>query len=102
MKTWLAPTSLMVLLVLGCGGEGGIGEITAAIGSDQQVLKEVQAAANSFAGNAGDCQAVSANYGDMKRKLDEAAGRIQTSSGRTTLQSLRRQAKTIADACGVQ
>jgi hypothetical protein len=33
-------------------------------------------------------------------KLDQVEGSLQTAAGRTTLESLKKQVRTIGDACG--
>jgi hypothetical protein len=33
-------------------------------------------------------------------KLEEAEGKVQTAVGRTTLENLRKQVRTIGEACG--
>jgi hypothetical protein len=36
---------------------------------------------------------------EANRKIEEAAGRIQTAAGRTTLDALRAQVRRVAELC---
>jgi len=99
-------SGLMILLVsalIGCGGEGGIGEEQVGeVVSDASLMKEATAAANDIIRNQTDCEAVKSNVGDVNEKLDTIATQIQTSTAETSLAALRRQVSTIADACGAR
>jgi hypothetical protein len=75
------------------GGQSG------AIGSDTETLKEANAAASEVAGSAGDCDAVKRALPNAERALSDAAGKVQTATGRQVLDSLQKQVKTVADAC---
>jgi hypothetical protein len=67
--------------------------------ADTQVLEEAAAAANNVVRNASDCDAVKAALPETKRKLEEADKRVRTMTGRASLDSLKRQVTTVADAC---
>jgi hypothetical protein len=88
-----------------CGGGssqpqgGGIGAQTGAITSDTEVMREAQGAANELVRNAQDCDAVKAALPEVNRKLDEAASKIKTSTGQTTLAAVRSRVSAIAQAC---
>ena len=94
--------ALLILVALplaaACGGEG-LGDSVGQAGGDTRVLKEAQGAANEVIRNATDCAAARAAYPEAERKLDAADQAIQTTTGKVTLQTLRRQVKTIIDAC---
>jgi hypothetical protein len=102
MKLGACLFTLLILTTLSCGDkdEGALGEQAAGVVSDSRVLQEAQDAANQIIRNQTDCEAVKANLADVNRKLDEAAGKVKTSTGRTTLETLKKQVKTIAEACG--
>lgn len=91
--TWMA----------GCGGEGSVGEEQVGdVVSDTSLMRDASAAANGIIRNQTDCEAVKANLADVRQKLDGIEARIQTATARTTLDSLRRQVRTIAEACGAR
>lgn len=95
--------SAAFLITSGCGGEGGVGEeqVGEAV-SDTSLMRDATAAANGIIRNQTDCDAVSSNLRDVNEKLDAIDAQIQTAAGRTSLDALRRQVKTIADACGAR
>jgi len=90
---------LVLPLAAACSGGTDLGESAGQAGSDTKVVKEAQAAANEVIRNATDCAAARAAWPAAERKLDEADQAIQTATGRTTLEMLRKQAKTIVDNC---
>lgn len=95
---WLALASW---LVCGCGDSPDIGEQTGEAITDTRVMKEATAAANEVIRNATDCDTVKRVASDVYRRLDEAASRIQTTTGQTSIDSLRAQVKRVTDTCGV-
>ena len=95
--------SLTLTGMIGCGGEGGVGEEQVTdVASDTSLMRDATAAANGIIRNQTDCEAVKANLADVRQKLDGIEARIQTATARTTLDSLRRQVRTIAEACGAR
>lgn len=92
---------LLTLPLIAACGDGGtdLGAAAGKAGSDTKVVKEAQAAANKVIRNATDCAAARAAWPEAERKLDEADKAIQTATGRTTLEMLRKQAKTVVDNC---
>ena len=80
-------------------GKGDLGKDTAKVVSDTNVLEEASAAANAVVRNAGDCDAVKAALPEATRKLEEAEGKVQTVTGRETLNALRVRMKGIAETC---
>ena len=88
------------LALVGCGGPKGTDEMVSGTVSDRQALAEAESAANEVVRSAGDCDAVNAAFSSAVSKLDEVSGRIQTAVGRTTLENLRKQVRTIGEACG--
>ena len=104
-------TRSMVFLILtglssaGCGGGGSGSEAEVAdevvsVVSDIDAMKEATTAANRIIRNAADCTFVQENIKDVNQSLDEIGTKVQTGAGRTSLQSLQKQVKTIAEACG--
>ena len=79
--------------------ESKLGKDTGNLVADTKVLEEAAAAANDVVRNASDCDAVKAVLPETRRKLAEADKRVRTMTGRASLDSLKRQVATVADAC---
>lgn len=102
MNKMNALAVLAALSVLGCSGSKGADEAVSDTVSDTRALAEAESAANEIVRNATDCDAVTRSYSDVTAKLDEVEGRIQTAVGRTTLETLKKQVRTIGEACGAR
>ena len=76
-----------------------IGQQTADITSDTRVLADAQAAVNEVIRNQDDCEAARPAIPRANEELDKAAGLVRTTTGRTTLDGLRAQVRTIAQNC---
>jgi hypothetical protein len=82
---------------------GALGEQAGAIGADTQTIRTAQAAANEVVRNAGDCPAVNQAMPAAEQAIDAASGKIQTTAGQQSLDTMRKQIRTVAEACvGVQ
>jgi hypothetical protein len=79
--------------------QGKLGRDAANVVSDTNVLEEASAAAGTVVRNAGDCDAVKAALPEANRKLDEAAERVRTVTGRETLNALRTRVRNVAEMC---
>jgi len=90
---------LTLPLAAACSGGSDLGESAGQAGGDTRVVKEAQAAVNEVIRNTTDCAAARAAWPEAQRKLDEADKAVQTATGRTTLQMLRKQARTVIDNC---
>ncbi len=103
MRTSALVVFSALWLAAGCSGGGGKDEtgVSQAVG-DTQLVREAQGAANELLRSASDCAAVEASYRNVSAKLDEVESRLQTETGRTTLETLRKQVGTVAEACGVR
>ncbi len=97
MKSIL-PLVVLLLPLVACQGQSPEGQATD-IAADNQILKEANAAASAVVQAAGDCAAVKAAIDEANRKLDEAERQVRTPVGRTTINTLKKQVRTIADAC---
>jgi outer membrane murein-binding lipoprotein Lpp len=96
----IAAAVLASLAFMGCTGPKSADEAVSDVVSDRQLLAEAESAANEVVRSAGDCDAVNAAFSSAMAKLDETEGKVQTAVGRTTLESLRKQVRTIGEACG--
>ena len=100
----LALAVLLVPLALvacqkGPEKESGLGEQVASAAADTRVLKDVQEAANAVLRSADDCEAAKAALPEANRRMDEAASKLTTATGRTTLDALRTQVATVSRNC---
>jgi hypothetical protein len=107
-REWPGALALATLFAVGCGGgatqkaeppKGGLGEQVGDTAFDTQVMKEANDAAGSVVRVAADCDAVKAALPEANRRLDEAAGKLRTATGRTSLDAIRKQVKAAAEAC---
>lgn len=78
---------------------GNIGTSAANIAMDSAAMRDANLAAGDVIRATGDCETVKAGAPEALRKLDEIAGRIRTPGGKTSLESLRKQVTTAAEAC---
>jgi hypothetical protein len=76
-----------------------IGQDTANIVSDTNVMEEAEAAANSVIRNASDCDAVKATLPEADQKLAEASTKIRTQAGQVALQTLKTQVQRVRELC---
>ena len=102
MKIGACLFAVILLVTSSCsdGNEGGLGQQAGEAITDTRVLEEAQDAANQIIRNQTDCESVKANIAEANRKLDEAARKVQTVTGRTTLDALKKQVRNIAETCG--
>ena len=78
----------------------GLGESVGDAGADTRVLREANAAAGDIIRASADCDAARPLGEPTKKKLDELTPQLQTPTGRTSMDSLKRQVQNIIDACG--
>ena len=102
-RAWI----VLVGALVACGGikqeedrQKDIGQQTADIASDKQVLGDASAAVNDLIRVQDDCEAARPLIPKAQAAVDQAAGRVRTVTGRTTLDGLRNQVRTIATTCG--
>lgn len=76
-----------------------IGDQTARIANDTRVLQDAQPSVNEVVRNAPDCEMAKASMAEANRRLEEAAGKVQTATGRTTLEAMRQQVRRVAELC---
>ena len=103
-RAWIV---IVAAALAACGGikeaeerQKDIGQQTADITSDTQVLAAASAAVNDLIRVQDDCDAARPLIPGANAELDKAAGRVRTVTGRTTLDGLKSQVRTIASACG--
>jgi len=98
---------VLVVALAACGGvkdaenrEKDIGQQTADISSDTRVLGDASAAVNAVIRVQDDCEAARPLIPAATEALATAAERVRTVTGRTTLDGLKSQLRTIAQNCG--
>lgn len=89
-----------------CGGvkqeqerQKDIGQQTADITSDTRVLEDASAAVNEVIRNQDNCDVARPAIVKANAELEKAEGRIRTITGRTTLDGLKSQVRTISNNC---
>ena len=94
-------------VIAACGGikdaedrQKDIGQQTSDITSDTRTLEDASAAVNELLRVQDDCDAARPLIPKANAALDTASGRVRTVTGRTTLDGLKSQVRTIASACG--
>ena len=76
-----------------------IGQTTADITSDTRVLESAQSAVNEVVRSQDDCAAARAAIPGAKEAIDTAADRVRTAAGRSTLDMLRSQLRSVEQNC---
>lgn len=77
----------------------GIGAQVKAMEQDINTMAEAQAAANDVIRAAGDCDAARPLIPAANARLDEAQRKVQTATGRTTLEALRKKVREVSENC---
>ena len=97
---------VVAVALAGCGAvkdeksrQKDIGQQTADITSDTQVLGDASAAVNDVIRVQDDCEAARPLIPKANAALDTASARIRTVTGKTTLDGLKSQVRTIAQSC---
>jgi hypothetical protein len=100
-----AALALAALAACGLGAPkpspspSGIGAQVKAMEQDLVFIAEANAAANDVIRAAGDCDAARPLIPAATARLDEAARKVQTGSGKQTLEALRKKVRDVADNC---
>ncbi len=104
-RAWIV---IAVAVLAACGGikqeeerQKSLGQQTADITSDTKTLEDASAAVNEVIRVQDDCEAAKPLIPRANAALETATARVRTVTGRTTLDGLRNQVRTIASACGV-
>ena len=102
-RVWI----LVAEVLAGCGPvkdaenrQKDIGQQTADISSDTRVLGDASAAVNAVIRVQDDCEAARPLIPAANDALETAAARVRTVTGRTTLDGLKSQLRTISQTCG--
>jgi len=97
---------VLAVALAGCGAvkdeekrQENIGQQTADISSDTRVLREASAAVNDVIRVQDDCDAARPLIPKANAALETASARVRTVTGRTTLDGLKNQLRTIAQNC---
>jgi hypothetical protein len=96
-----------VTLAAACGGgkpepspsPSGIGAQVKAMEEDMTTMREANAAADDVIRAAGDCEAARALIPAANARLDEASRKVQTATGRQTLEALRKKVREVSEGC---
>jgi len=97
----------IALVMTACGGgkpapspsPSGIGAQVKAMEQDINMMAEANAAANDVIRAAGDCDAARPLIPAANARLDEAQRKVQTATGRTTLDALRKKVREVSENC---
>ena len=106
MKRGIA-VAVTLFAVSACGGgkpapspsPSGLGAELKAMEMDMNTMKEANAAASDVIRASGDCDAARPLIPTAIARLDEAQRKVQTSTGRTTLEALRKKVRDVAENC---
>jgi CHASE3 domain sensor protein len=97
---------VLAVALAGCGAvkdeenrQKNIGQQTADISSDTQVLGEASAAVNDLIRVQDDCDAARPLVPKANAALETATARVRTDTGKTTLDGLKNQVRTISQNC---
>jgi hypothetical protein len=89
-----------------CGGKptpspspSGLGAQVKAMEQDIATMREANGAADDVIRAAGDCDAARPLIPAANARLDEAARKVQTATGRQTLEALRKKVREVAENC---
>ncbi|HET6900566.1 MAG TPA: hypothetical protein VFK70_19590 [Vicinamibacteria bacterium] len=96
-----------VLMTAACGmgkpapspSPSGIGAQVKAMEQDMNTMAAANAAASDVIRAAGDCDAARPLIPAANARLDEAERKVQTATGRQTLEALRRKVKEVSENC---
>jgi hypothetical protein len=98
--------AVVALLMTACGGKpapspepSGIGAQTKAMEQDINTMREANAAASDVIRVAGDCDAARPLIPAANARLDEAQRKVQTATGKQTLEALRKKVREVAENC---
>jgi hypothetical protein len=107
MKARASIVLVLAVALTGCGAvkdeenrQKDIGQQTADITSDTQVLGDASAAVNDLIRVQDDCEQARPLVAPANAALETATARVRTVTGRATLDGLKSQVRTIAQACG--
>ncbi|MDP9324959.1 MAG: hypothetical protein M3O87_00290 [Candidatus Dormibacteraeota bacterium] len=102
-RAWI----VLAVALTGCGGvkdeqarQKDIGQQTADITSDTRVMGEASAAVNDVIRNQDDCDVARPAIVKANAALEKASSQVRTITGRTTLEGLKNQVRTVANSCG--
>ena len=106
-RTRPVVTALLGLVLVACGmgkpapspSPSGVGAVVKAMEQDINVMHEANAAANEVIRAAGDCDAARPLIPAANARLDEAQRKVQTSTGRQTLDALRKKVRDVSESC---
>jgi hypothetical protein len=108
VKRARAGAGIVAALVLTACGAGrpapspepsGIGAQVKAMEQDTSIMREANAAASEVIHAAGDCDAARPLIPAANARLDEAQRKVQTATGKQTLEALRKKVREVSENC---
>jgi hypothetical protein len=99
--------AVTLFVMSACGGgkpapspsPSGLGAELKAMEMDMNTMAAANAAASDVIRASGDCDAARPLIATANARLDEAQRKVQTSTGQTTLDALRKKVRDVAENC---
>jgi outer membrane murein-binding lipoprotein Lpp len=99
-------TVALVMTACGAGqpapspSPSGLGAELKAMELDINTMREATAAADDVIRASGDCDAARPLIAAANARLDETQRKLQTATGKQTLEALRKKVRDVAESCG--
>jgi hypothetical protein len=109
VKRMTAGAAIAALLALAACGAGqpapspspsGLGAELKAMELDMNSMKEANAAADDVIRASGDCEAARPLIAAANARLNEVERKLQTATGKQTLEAMRKKVRDVAESCG--
>jgi hypothetical protein len=108
MTAGAAIAALLAFTLTACGAgqpapspsPSGLGAELKAMELDMNSMKEANAAADDVIRASGDCEAARPLIPAANARLDEVERKLQTATGRQTLEAMRKKVRDVAESCG--
>jgi hypothetical protein len=78
----------------------GLGAEMKAMELDMNTMRQANAAADDVIRASGDCDAARPLIAAANARLSEAEAKLQTATGKQTLEALRKKVREVAESCG--
>jgi hypothetical protein len=109
VKRVTAGAGIVAVLALAACGAGqpapspspsGLGAELKAMELDMNTMREANAAADDVIRASGDCDAARPLIAAANARLDDTQRKLQTATGKQTLEALRKKVRDVAESCG--